>query len=441
MSISKYVTAFSPAITERFLIFAAQLYNLSTFAILAYSCSKHFAFPSVCAKSPQPSLPPSRILVMSRCHCLPIYSLACLFTCGLTALSPAKAIETPLIEAIRNVGQEGQGNAQAAAAWSKIAAAAPADLRTILAGMNGANPLAQNWLRAAVETAASRAQAAGALPKEDLAAFIKDTSGDAAPRLLAYELLLQHAPDLATELTPGLLHDPAAELRLYPVANWIEKAKALQEKGDKPAAIAAYQEGLSGARDEEQINALTKGLRDLGEKVDLPRHFGFLMNWHLIAPFTNADRAGFDTVFPPEEKIDLQAAYPGKGAEAKWQSYESKDDYGMIDFNEPFTMLKEVTGYAYTEFDSTEARSAEIRLGCKNGWKVWLNGELLFGRDEYHRGMKLDQYKLPCQLKQGKNTLLVKCCQNEQTEQWTVEWRFQLRICDATGTAILAKQP
>lgn len=367
--------------------------------------------------------------------------LALLLAASFATTPKVLAVEPSLIESIRKVGAEGQGNAAATAAWSKLAAVAPTELRTILEGMNGANPLAQNWLRAAVETAASRAQAAGTLPKDDLAAFIQDTSGDAAPRLLAYELLLQHAPDLAKQLTPALLHDPAAELRLYPVADWIEKAKALQEKGDKPAAIDAYQEALSGARDEEQINTLSKGLRDLGEKVDLPRHFGFLMDWHLIAPFTNADRTGFDTVFPPEEKIDLQAAYPGKGAEAKWQAYQSKDDYGMIDFNEPFTMLKEVTGYAYTEFDSAEARSAEIRLGCKNGWKVWLNGELLFGRDEYHRGMKLDQYKLPCQLKQGKNTLLVKCCQNEQTEQWTVEWRFQLRICDATGTAILAKQP
>jgi hypothetical protein len=374
-------------------------------------------------------------------HAPSFHSLAMFLTSGMLALSPVQAVEADVLNAIHKVGQEGQGNAEASAAWAKIAGAAPAEMRSVLAGMNGANPLAQNWLRAAVETAASRAQAAGALPKDDLAAFIQDTSGDAAPRLLAYELLLQHAPDLAKQLTPGLLHDPAAELRLYPVADWIAKAKALQEKGDQAAAIAAYQEGLSGARDEEQINTLAKGLRDLGEKVDLPRHFGFLMNWHLIAPFTNADRAGFDTVFPPEEKIDLQAAYPGKGVEAKWQPYESKDDYGMIDFNEPFTMLKEVTGYAYTEFDAAEACSAEIRLGCKNGWKVWLNGELLFGRDEYHRGMKLDQYKLPCQLKPGKNTLLVKCCQNEQTEQWTVEWRFQLRICDATGTAILAKQP
>jgi hypothetical protein len=95
-------------------------------------------------------------------------------------------------------------------------------------------------------------------------------------------------------------------------------------------------------------------------------------------------------------------------------------------------------GYAAADFFSESDRPAEIRIGCKNGWKVWLNGELLFARDEYHRGAKLDQYKLPCQLKKGKNTILVKCCQNEQTEQWTVEWEFQLRVCDATGTAILA---
>jgi hypothetical protein len=360
---------------------------------------------------------------------------------SLLPLTPSTALDSALIQTLRKVGQEGQGNIEATAAWQKLAETAPTDLPALLAGMNGANPLAQNWLRAAVETIASRAQASNSLPTEDLITFIKDTSGDASPRLLAFELLLQHAPAKAKELTPSLLHDPAAELRLYPVADWITKAKDLQQKGDKTAAIAAYQEALSGARDEEQINTLAKGLRDLGQTVDLPRHFGFLMNWHLIAPFTNADRAGFDTVFPPEQAIDLKASYPGKGTDAKWLPFQSKDDYGMIDFNEPFTMLKEVTGYAYTEFNAAEARSAEIRLGCKNGWKVWLNGELLFGRDEYHRGMKLDQYKLPCQLKQGKNTLLVKCCQNEQTEQWTVEWRFQLRICDSTGTAILPQQP
>ena len=33
----------------------------------------------------------------------------------------------------------------------------------------------------------------------------------------------------------------------------------------------------------------------------------------------------------------------------------------------------------------------------------------------------------------------MKVCQNEEVKDWTKEWEFQLRVCDATGTAILAK--
>ena len=74
----------------------------------------------------------------------------------------------------------------------------------------------------------------------------------------------------------------------------------------------------------------------------------------------------------------------------------------------------------------------------KNAWKIWLNGELVFGRDEYHRGIRIDQYILPVHLNEGKNTLLVKACQNEQEQDWTVQWQFQLRVTDETGTAILS---
>lgn len=341
--------------------------------------------------------------------------------------------------AIRAVGLEGAGNEAASEAWKKAAEATPEEMAAILKAMNGANPLAQNWLRAAVEAVADQARKTVRLPEADLAALVKDTTNDTAPRLLAFEMLMQDAPKVAETLRPELLNDPAAELRLFAVAKLLEEGQALKAKDDKSGAVSAFKKALDGARDEEQINALAKGLRDLGEQVDLPKHFGFLMKWQLIAPFTNVDRAGFGQVFPPEVQVDLKAKYEGKGTQAAWVPFESKDEYGMIDFNEPFGMLKEVTGYAYTEFEAAEERRAEIRLGCKNGWKVWLNGELVFERDEYHRGMKLDQYKLPVTLKKGKNTLLVKCCQNEQTEQWTVEWRFQLRICDATGTAILPK--
>ena len=104
--------------------------------------------------------------------------------------------------------------------------------------------------------------------------------------------------------------------------------------------------------------------------------------------------------------------------------------------NQPFGKLKEVTAYATTDFVSDRAQTVELRLGGKNSWKVWLNGKYLFGRDEYHFDAEIDQYSMPAQLQAGRNTILVKVCQNEQTENWTVEWEFQLRVTDSLGTPI-----
>ena len=348
--------------------------------------------------------------------------------------SPVWADLATSLDALRAVSKEGQGNEAATSAWSSVSQAKASEVTKLLTAMDGANPLAQNWIRAAVGVVEDRE--GKTLPVADVAAFLKDTKHSPEARALAFDLLQRHAPDEAAKLTPQLIEDPSADLRRHPVAKLIEEGEAALAKQDKDAAAKAFQQALNGARDEDQIKVLAKQLRALGKTVDLPAHFGFLMNWKVIAPFNNSERKGFDEVFPPEQKLDFGATYPGKGKEAKWQDFTSADEYGKIDFNKPFGMEKEVVGYAAAEFISKEARSAEIRIGCKNGWKVWLNGKLLFARDEYHRGAKLDQYKLPCQLQAGKNTILVKCCQNEQKETWTVEWEFQLRICDATGTAI-----
>lgn len=347
----------------------------------------------------------------------------------------AASLKAP-IDQIRSVSREGAGNEKATAAWQQLTQADPSTLPEVLAGMNGANPLAENWLRTAIGVITDQAIQAKTLPVPAIQAFLADTHNSPAARVIAYDILQKAAPVLAEKITPTLLEDPSSELRRHPVSKLIEAGDEAMAQGKKDAGIAAYQQAMNSARDEDQIKDLAKKLKAEGKAVDLPKHFGFVMNWRLIAPFTNVERKGFDTVFPPEKEIRLDAAYPGKNGDAKWIDFTSQDDYGMIDFNKPYTMLKEVTGYAYTEIDSPEEREAQIRLGCKNGWKVWLNGELLFARDEYHRGAKLDQYKLPVKLKKGKNALLVKCCQNEQTEQWTVEWQFQLRLCDATGTAI-----
>ena len=197
-----------------------------------------------------------------------------------------------------------------------------------------------------------------------------------------------------------------------------------------------YRQALDAARDLDQIQSISGELRELGRKVNLTRHFGFLVKWQMAGPFHNKDRAGFAAVFGPEKNLNLSASYNGMDGKVKWQPYSTDDEYGMVDFNEPYGALKEVSGYAQAKFISASDSPAELRLGCKNAWKIWLNGELVFGRDEYHRGMRIDQYKLPVQLRKGTNTILVKACQNEQKEEWTVQWQFQVRVFDATGTAL-----
>jgi hypothetical protein len=233
---------------------------------------------------------------------------------------------------------------------------------------------------------------------------------------------------------PSLATDPVQELRRGAVKRLLDAAQVKQGE----AAKAAYLGALEVVRDEDQTNLIAGELRKLNVPVDLPKHFGFLMNWEVIGPFDNAERKGFETVFPPEREFRLDAAYDGKGGKVKWQPFVSGDEYGKLDFNKPLGMQKEVVAYAVTTFNAAAEHDAELRLGGKNAWKVWLNGEFLFGRDEYHRGQQMDQYKLRCHLKQGANTILVKCCQNEQKELWAGEWEFQLRVCDSAGTAILA---
>jgi hypothetical protein len=362
-----------------------------------------------------------------------IASLAILAFPAYTSASP-EAINTILA-----IGPEGKGNKQAAAAWSElIKADNPDSLLQLLAGMDHAEPVAANWLRSAAEVIAGNLEAGKKLSLDDLGAFFLDQRHDPRARRFAFELIQKSDPATAKALVPGLLNDPSPELRRDAVAQLMEQASAIAGKENRNGAVLLYRQALGGAVEPTQVKPIANALKELGVEVDLPRHFGFLMRWQVIGPFDNTGRKGFDTAYPPEKEINLKAEYDGKGKKAKWQPLASSDAFGKIDLNKPLGMLKESVGYAYTEFESSGARSAEIRLGCKNAWKIWLNGQLVFGRDEYHRGQRIDQYKLPIQLKSGKNTILVKACQNEQTEQWTVQWEFQLRICDATGSAILA---
>jgi hypothetical protein len=207
--------------------------------------------------------------------------------------------------------------------------------------------------------------------------------------------------------------------------------------GDKESAKTAFRTALSSARAKDQVEAIVKELDDLGEKVDLPAHFGFVMSWRLAGPFDNAEKKGFPVAYVPETELRFDAKYDGKeGKTVEWVRHKTEDKYGVVDLNKALTNHKGAVTYAAAEFDSPEAREVDIRLGTPNAWKLWVNGQFVFGREEYHRGADIDQYKVRATLKPGRNVFLLKVCQNEQTEEWAQRWQFQLRVCDRAGTAI-----
>lgn len=342
-----------------------------------------------------------------------------------------------LIQTVKQVGPEGAGSAAAIKAVKELSRGSAATLISLLTAMDDATPLAANWLRGAFEAIADHeVKTAKKLPAEDLEAFIADKRHDAHARRLAYEWLLKVDPGLADRLIPGMLQDPGADFRRDAVQRLIDEAAAQQGKNEKDAAIGTFRTALKGATDDDQVQAIVKPLAELGEKVDLQKHFGFVTKWHLIGPFENHDLVGYDAVYAPEEKLDFAATYTGKdGMELKWSEHATEDDYGKVDLRKLVPFKGAVT-YAAAEFATESPATVEVRLATPNAWKLWVNGKLAFARDEYHRGHKLDQYRVPVKLAAGKNVILLKVCENEQKEEWAQEYQFQLRVSDASGAAV-----
>jgi hypothetical protein len=346
----------------------------------------------------------------------------------------------PLVQTINAVGPKGAGHPAAIAALKQLGQADAAQIPEILVGMDGANRLSANWLRAAVETIAQREiDRGGRLPQAELEAFLAGTTHLPQARSLAYELILRVDPAAQSRLVPGLLQDSSMELRRDGVAFALTAAQKLLDGPAKTPAIDAYHKVLSAARDLDQINEAAKRLRELGQTVDVAAHFGFLMGWQLIGPFENTNDSGYDVAYGPERDAEPAAEYPGKTGVVKWIDHTTQDEFGMVDLNAALSKHKGAIAYARTEFVAGESRDVEFRIGCITGHKIWLNGELVTANHVYHTGMYIDQYTGRGRLNPGKNVILLKIAQNEQTESWAQDWRFQLRLCDQYGTAVLSQ--
>lgn len=377
---------------------------------------------------------------MKHAYRWPGFVLLTLLSLGGTAARSAELTYPEALAKVRAVGPRGEGHREAAAALKVLNQGDINQLPTILTAIDGTELLAANWLRSVAETVAQNHLAKGGkLPVALLEKHLQDTGHDPRGRRLAYELIAQVDPQAESRLIPGLIDDPSLELRRDAVALALASAEKTLAAGDKAAATIAFSRAFRSARDPDQVKTAVAKVRELGGTVDLPSHFGFLMAWKVIGPFDNVGGKGFDVTYPPEREINAQAEYDGQKGKVRWTDVSTTDDYGAIDLNKLLEKHKGAIIYAVAEFQSGADRDANFRLTSPNANKIWLNGELLTANQVYHSGTAFDQYITKGKLKKGRNVILLKIAQNEQTEPWAQEWKFQLRVCDAIGTAILSQ--
>lgn len=358
----------------------------------------------------------------------------------LTLKPKAEAPPSELTPALKGLQAATVGEGSTAAtqqAWSELAAAPPEALPELLASMKDASPVAENWLRTAIDAIADRV-GVEALPVDELVRYVRDRDNPDRARRTAYELVRRANAPLADALLEGGADDPSVEIRYDAVAKLLDKAAAEPGEASK---TALYRKALDSARSLPQVEAAAAALGELGEEVSLSEVLGMVTAWRVAGPFDNRGGRGFDTEYEPERTIDPEASYTGHDEEGPqgpfgWRPYVTADRLGEVELSTAIGGHKGAVGYAWAEIKLDEPRSIEIRYSSRAATKVWLNGQELASQETYHSGSPFDQHVVPAKLWAGENTLLLKACQNEQTEPWAQVWPFTLRITAPGGAPL-----
>ncbi len=369
-------------------------------------------------------------------HRIAAFLLIVLFATAVTAEDSAAA----LLKELQAVRKDHPLSPAARAAWDKLVAQGPAALPHILAAMDGSDTVAANWLRTAFDRIVADAKAG--INVDGLLAFARDPRRSGRARRLALDVVEQHRPGTRDRLLAGWLDDP--EFRYDAVALVLKQADAQARDRKKEQATADYRKAFAAVRDVGQAQTLAARLKDMGVAVSIAEHLGFLTDWYVIGPFDARGMKGFKTVYPPEQQIDVAAELPGKDGNVSWKRYQVREAWTglparavLVNLLTPLGQAEDAVAYAYTAFRVPAARTVEFRGAADDNFTVFVNGQRVFGFEEYRNGVRLDRHRFRAQLKEGVNTVLVKVCQAPvDPTNPEPNWEFLLRVVDETGKGI-----
>jgi len=160
----------------------------------------------------------------------------------------------------------------------------------------------------------------------------------------------------------------------------------------------------------------------------------FIRRWLVLGPFPGSglktdfllDRGGEAAVQPTE---GLEQKLPD-GTTRKWQLKTCWNDF--LNLPESFGDPKDdAVAYAFAKINRTNAGKALFSLGTDEGICVWVNGKLVFEREEL-RSATPDEDQLELDMNAGENTLLIKVSQHSGP------WGFYARVLEP-GTVLARK--
>ncbi len=135
----------------------------------------------------------------------------------------------------------------------------------------------------------------------------------------------------------------------------------------------------------------------------------FLDTWYIIGPWERPRIRSFDTKFPPEFSIDLDATYQGKAhpehrrpLELEWRFVQTEN----IRINPPDEMGDAVY-YAYTEVFAAEGMDVVVAVASDDVAKMWVN-DLVVWEDSGLSMWQLDEGFRHIRLQPGYNQVLVR---------------------------------
>jgi hypothetical protein len=100
----------------------------------------------------------------------------------------------------------------------------------------------------------------------------------------------------------------------------------------------------------------------------------YLDSWYVIGPFPGNGAYSLDRVYPPEEDIDLDGAYPGSnGAALRWH-FRSRGFYPFV----PPDIAADAVYYAYTEIRVDHDSDVTLSIGADDDSKMWVDEELVW---------------------------------------------------------------